>query len=61
MPLFWLIEEAVGDGFYFTWPGIYSTQEAARVAIEEDRTEGARPALYQTCDRRGPVRVGEEA
>lgn len=60
--MFYKIEEAVGDGYYITWEGIFSTLEAAEACIEQSKNSNARAVLYQTGGwpshgQGGPVRA----
>jgi hypothetical protein len=55
---FWMIEETVGRGLFFTHPGIYATRESAEQVAA--RYSGARAAHYRTGGwTGGPERVEE--
>ena len=60
MNTFYKIEEAVGGGgYYITWDGIFTTQEAAQARIQTHaaNTKDCRVVLYQRGTSKGPVRV----
>lgn len=57
---FWMIEEAVGRGFYITHEGSFSDKGAAQAIIDRFppvMSRRMRPALYQTGRYNGPIRV----
>lgn len=56
MDTFWKVEESAGGGMYFTHPGIYATEAAAKK--EAARYAHARAVLYRTGGwNTGPVRA----
>jgi len=46
--MFYMIEERVGRGFYFTLPGIFETKESAEAQIARERSnDNMRAQAYQ--------------
>lgn len=57
--MFWVVEEAVGNGYCITHDGIYSTREAAE--REAQRYRNARAAAYRRGGwGTGPQRIEEK-